>query len=82
MVAPQTGAPEIAVAEDQLEYKSITVARYGDNAGMGPVTLLTRWRLTDGERARVAAGEDVYVALRTFGDAMQPIVVQVGPEGW
>lgn len=82
MVAPRTGAPEVTVAEDQLEYAPITVAVYGDNAELGPRQILTRWRLSDEDRRRIAAGEDVYVALMTFGGPMQPISVQVGPDGW
>lgn len=82
MIAPRTGAPEITLAEDQLEYKPLTVAVYGNNAGQGPRTLLSRWRFSDEERERIAAGEDLYVGLTTFGRPMQPIRVQVGPEGW
>lgn len=82
MIAPRTGAPELTIAEDQLEYKPLTVAVYGDNAEMGPRTLLSRWTLTPEERARIAAGEDLYIGLCTFGQPMQPINVQVGPDGW
>lgn len=82
MIAPRTGAPEITVAENQGEYTDLVSAVYGDNGGAGPITLLSRWRLTDEERARIAAGEDLYVTLQTFGRPMQPIIVQVGPDGW
>jgi hypothetical protein len=44
--------------------------------------LLTRWRFTPEERAKVAGGEDLYLALLTFGNPVQPMIVQVGPEGW
>ena len=82
MVAPRTGAIEITIAEDQPEYLPLTVAVYGDNKDMGPRTLLSRWRPTDEERQAIAAGEDVYVGLVTFGQPMQPIIVQIGNDGW
>jgi hypothetical protein len=40
---------------------------------------------SDEERAKLAAGEDIYVQLLTFGGRMQPIIVGVGPDcmaGW
>ena len=80
MIAPRTGAPEITVAEDQLEYLPITMALYGDETGVKQ--MLSRWTFTPEERARIANGEDLYVALMTFGQPMQPISAQVGPEGW
>lgn len=82
MVAPRTGAPEVTVAEDQEQYKPITVGVYGDNGELGPRQLLMRWTFSDEERARIAAGEDIFAALMTFGDPMQPISIQVGPTGW
>lgn len=75
MIAPRTGAPEITVAEDQPEYLALTAAVY-DN------TLLTRWTFTPEERARIAAGEDLYLGVMTFGRPLQPLSVQVGAEGW
>lgn len=80
MVAPRTGAEEVTVAEDQLEYKPLVAARYQTPDGV-PV-LLTRWRFTDEDRARVAAGGDLYLSVMTFGQPLQPIGVQIGPDGW
>jgi hypothetical protein len=82
MIAPRTGAPEQTLAEEQEDYAPLTVAIYGDNGDLGPRTLLSRWRLTDEERAAIAAGEDLYIGLVTFGQPMQPISVQVGEGGW
>ena len=82
MIAPRTGAPEVTIAEEQEDYAPLTVAVYGDNAELGPRQLLSRWTFTPEERARIAAGEDLYVGLLTFGQPMQPISVQVGAEGW
>jgi hypothetical protein len=80
MVSPSTGAPEIVLAEEQEQYRPITVARYMDQQDR--VILLSRWRLNDGDRARIAAGEDIYIGLLTFGRPMQPLSVQVGADGW
>lgn len=80
MVAPRTGAPEISVAENQPEYKTLTAALYRDQDERQ--MLLTRWRLTDAERELLLNGEDLYVALVTCGKPMQPLLVQVGPEGF
>jgi hypothetical protein len=84
MKAPRTGAPEVTVAEEQEEFMPITVAVYGDNVSM-PRTVLTRWGFTPQERQRIMDGEDLYIALATFGNPMQPISVQVGalePADW
>lgn len=80
MVAPRTGAPEITLAENQEEYATLTVAVYQDRRGNELV--LSRWRLEPDEIERLKNGEDLYVSLMTFGKPMQPIHVQVGPEGY
>lgn len=82
MVAPRTGAPEIAIAEEQAQYLTLTAAVYGDNGANGPITVLTRWRMSDEDRSRIAAGEDVFLAVQTFGNPLQPVLMQVGSEGW
>ena len=80
MVAPRTGAPEVTLAEDQPEYCPLVAAVYVDAQGVEH--LLTRWRLSEKERDQVAAGEDIYLACMTFGRPLQPLMMQVGPEGW
>lgn len=85
MVAPRTGADEITLAEEQPEYSPLVAAKYEIqyDAGRPPAPgLLTRWRFTEEERARIAAGEDLYLGVLTFGKALQPLMLQVGPEGW
>lgn len=79
-VAPRVGLPEIMLAEEQHEYLPCTAAvvTYDD----GSVGLMTRWRLDDGERAKIAAGEDLYLSLLTFGRPMQPITLEVGRPEW
>jgi hypothetical protein len=86
-VAPRLGnAPEATIAEDQLEYRPITVAilEHGD----GTRTLVARLRLDAKERAAIAAGEDLYVGQLNFQNGpgspewqpMTPLMVSVGPE--
>jgi hypothetical protein len=41
--------------------------------------VLTRWTLTPEERARIAAGEDVFVQVLAFGQRLQPIALDIGP---
>lgn len=81
MIAPRTGAEEITVAEEQLEYKPLTCAVYREEA-TGNVFLLSRWTFTLEERVRVALGEDLYISHLTFGGPLQPLSVQVGPDGY
>jgi hypothetical protein len=79
MVAPRTGAPEITLGEDQLDLKPIVAAvYYRDQA----TTLLTRWRINDDDRERLLRGEDVYLAIRTYGKPLMPLHMQIGPQGW
>ncbi len=80
MIAPDTGAPEITVAEEQEEYMTLTAAVY--EFADGAQGLLTRWRPTDEELRKLIAGEDLYLLQLTFGKPMQPIKLQVGPEGY
>lgn len=76
-VAPRIrGCPEITVAEDQHQYMSITVAVVQYEGGDRGV--MTRWRLDDADRARIAAGEDLYVGILTFGGPMHPLQISVG----
>lgn len=79
-VAPRVGLPEVTIAEEQLQYSPLVASpvRYED----GTQTMLTRWRLDDEERAKIAAGEDLYIELLTFGGPMQPIAMRIGRPEW
>lgn len=83
-VAPRTGAYEIMVAENQEEYQPLCIALYTRPGSPGdePEILLTRWTMTPEERQRIANGEDLYISQMTFGKPLNPMQVQVGPEGW
>lgn len=80
-VAPRTGAPEETIAEEQPDYLPITVGKYAVPPHM-ETALLTRWILTTEERQQVANGEDIYLMVLTFGQPLQPLQMQVGPEGY
>lgn len=79
-VAPRTGAVEVTIAEDQLEYQPLVVACYHmpEAGGQG---MLTRWQPSPEERARIAAGEDIYICQLVFGDNARftPMAVRCGP---
>jgi hypothetical protein len=77
-IAPRLNHPaadELSVAEEQEEFKTITMARvaYGD----GTHAMVGRWTLTPEERKRVADGEDIYV---TFPTHTFPHTISLRPE--
>lgn len=43
--------------------------------------IITRWTLTDDERAAIVRGEDIYVTLLSSG-LINPFFVTVGPVNW
>ena len=44
---------------------------------LGHPAILTRWRLSDEDRARVAKGEDLYIVV--MADRLSPMQVEIGP---
>ena len=64
----------VTYAKDQPEYRPLPVARLHGAEGR----VISRWTLTAEERARIAAGEDLYIELLTFGRPLQPILPTVG----
>ena len=63
--------PETVYAKDQPEYEPLPVFRDDDG------TVLSRWRLTWRERLRVLLTGDVYLFQMTFGQPLQPVMLQV-----
>jgi hypothetical protein len=85
MISPQIDAPQVSIAEEQEEYKTVTgaLARnslYGSQRPDGVNTVILAFRPDEHERAVIANGGDFYVGLLTFGGAMQPIIVAAGKE--
>jgi hypothetical protein len=79
-VRPDTGADEVMIAEEQHQYKTLVGAVYHTEEGVR--IILTRWRLDDDERAKIAAGEDIYLGLMTFNGPLQPIIIGVDKSFW
>lgn len=81
-IAPRIGeAPEITLAENQLEYMPLVAAVF-DRVDRSQV-LVTRWSPDDEERRRIANGEDIYVAQFLPGGALfMPMRVDCGPDTW
>ena len=57
------------------EYRDLPSIRTPDGQ------IITRWTLTEDERAAIVRGEDVYVTLLSYG-AINPFFVTVGPVNW
>lgn len=70
-VLPGYDQSEIVIAKDQPEYRPLPSLRNIDGV------VLTRWSLTEGERAAVAAGADIYLSVHTFNHPLQPVMLEV-----
>mgnify|MGYP001567924825 CR=1 FL=1 len=62
---------EIVFAKNQPEYLPLPVLRTKDGV------VLSRWRLTDAERAAVADGADILLTVMTFNAPLQPFRIEV-----
>lgn len=72
-VMPGSAPIETIFGKDQPEYIPLP-AVYLDTRSR-PV--VTRWRLTNEERAAIAAGADIVIQQMTFHEPLQPINAQV-----
>lgn len=66
---------ETVYAEDQPEYIPLPTLRTPDGI------VLSRWELSDEELQTVMATRSVYLALHTFNQPLQPIIMAVEPPG-
>lgn len=66
-VLPHSQPLEIHVAESQEEFQTLPSFRT-------EYTNISRWRLTDEERAHIAAGGDLFIAQLNGNSALQPIM--------
>jgi hypothetical protein len=92
MIRPKLLAPQITIAENQVEdFKPVTAAvvnhpgytsalRAIDGEVHKANTVVLAFRPSDEERARLAAGEDLYLSLLTFMQPMQAVILSVGPD--
>jgi dihydrofolate reductase len=69
------GSRAVVIAEHQKEYRDLPSIRTPNGY------VITRWTLSDAERAAILRGEDIYVTLLSHG-AINPLFVTVGPVNW
>jgi hypothetical protein len=72
-VMPGSESIEIVLGKDQPEYVPLP-AVYLDTAAR---PMITRWRLSDEERAMIASGADVVLQQLTFRCLVQPVNLQI-----
>ena len=65
---------QVTFATNQPQYRPLPAIVVDGPLGK----VVTRWRLTDDERKRLSAGEDLYLTQMTFRDALQPMLLCVG----
>lgn len=75
LLVPEGSRPQIINGRRGDEYRDLPSIRTPDGQ------VITRWALTDDERAAVLRGEDIYVTLLS-GGAINPFFVTVGPVNW
>lgn len=63
----------VVFAEDQTEYIPLPVVIPRDNENV----VLSKWELTDEERAKIVDGGYIYVQQMNFGQPLQPINIQI-----
>jgi dihydrofolate reductase len=69
------GSKAVVIAEHQEEYCDLPSVRTPNGY------VITRWTLSDAERAAIVRGEDIFVTLLSHG-AINPLFVTVGPVDW
>ncbi len=69
------GSRAVVIAEHQAEYRDLPSVRTPDGQ------IITRWTLSDEERAAIVRGEDVFVTILSHG-AINPLFVTIGPVNW
>ena len=72
-VIPGVDLPVTIFAENQPEYLPLPAYRFGD----AEKTVLSRWKLTWGERLRVLLTGNLWLYSLTFGNPLQPLLPTV-----
>lgn len=87
MIRPRLATAQITIAEEQEQFKPVTAALVRHPQYPGVMTergefnsVVLAFRPDAEQRARLAAGEAIYVSLLTFMQPMQGIILSVGPE--
>jgi hypothetical protein len=65
---------EVVFAKNQPQYLPLRALVSDGLQGM----VVTRWTLTEDQRAAIARGDDLFLVLRTFGNPLQPIQLATG----
>jgi hypothetical protein len=72
-VMPGSESIEIVLGKDQPEYLPLPAVYLNQPT----VPMITRWRLSEVERAQIASGADIVLTQLTFGSAFQPVNLQI-----
>lgn len=79
------GSRAVVIAEHQDDYRDLpsvrTPAVFDGERMVTPPQVITRWALSDEERAAVVRGADVFVTIQSAG-AINPLFVTIGPVDW
>lgn len=67
------GRDEVVYAETQAEYEPLPAIRLDCRQG----EVITRWKPDAGELEALANGASIYLHLWTFGNPLQPILIEV-----
>ncbi len=69
------GSRAVVIAEHQDEYRDLPSIRTPNGY------VITRWALSNEERAAIVRGEDIFITLLSHG-AINPLFATVGPVNW
>jgi len=69
------GSRQLVYGEGQPEYSPLPAVRTPDNQ------VITRWRLTEEERQRIAEGKDIFLTFLSTGP-INPVILTIGPIDW
>jgi hypothetical protein len=62
---------EVVYAKDQPEYMPLATLRNASGV------VMSRWKLSDEERAAVALGADIMLSCCTYNQPLQPVLMEV-----
>jgi hypothetical protein len=71
VLVPELQPEEIVYAKDQPEYLPLPVLRSPQGV------VLSRWKLSDQDRAAIAAGADILLSIWTFNRPLSPLLIEV-----
>lgn len=72
-ILPSYETREVKFAENQPEFTMLPALSAPPPNG----NVLTRWEFTEVERAAIAGGADLLLAVSTYGQPLQPILLMV-----